>query len=161
MELSQEEKQQRGENYALYLLGRQDYTRSKLREKICQNHPDADPDKIINRLINFGYLNDESFAERYVQSLLNQKMGVPKIKQKMYAKGFPRELIDSVSSMESVYEHDFKSDALALKLRFYGAEPIVDQKIKQRAINKLLRKGFSFDVARYAVETLVEEDTFF
>lgn len=158
MELSPEEKQQRGENYALYLLGRQDYTCAKLREKICQKHPEADPDKIINRLIELGYLNDERFAERYVQSLLGQKMGVSKIKQKMYVKGFPRQIIDSVSNMENVQEHDFRSDALALKLRAYGEDPITDQKEKQRAINKLLRKGFSFDVAKYAVEARVKEE---
>jgi regulatory protein len=159
MELNKSDKQQRAENYAIFLLSRQDYTESKLRDKIKQNHPEADPEKIIVRMMEFDYVNDERFAERYVQSMLQSQQGVAKIKQKMYAKGFPRELIDSVSSMDSVQEHDFKSSALSLKIRLYGEDPISDQKLKQKAINKLLRQGFAFDAARYAVETR-QDDVF-
>lgn len=159
MELSSSEKQQRGENYAIFLLGRQDYTESKLRSKIKQVHPEAEPEKIILKMKEYGYINDERFAERYVQSLLHSQCGMAKIKQKMYSKGFPREIIDSVSSMENVQEYDFKASALELKLKLYGEDPITDQKLKQKALNKLLRAGFDFSAARYAVETK-QEDVF-
>jgi regulatory protein len=135
------------QQYAYYLLGRQDYTEKNLRQKLKERYPhQADMhDPCIEKCREYGYINDAQFAERYINSLLNQKVGQSVIRQKMYMKGFPRETIDEL--VGGIVDDDAIFDAaLSWRKKWYGDDPLTDQKTKQKAYNKLARKGFSSQI---------------
>jgi regulatory protein len=135
-------------NYALWLLARQGYTEKELRRKLSTTYPDgtAFNNEVIEYCQHYDYINDKKFAEAYVRSLLSQKMGINKIKQKMYTKGFSADDITEAISGDEVLAHDFFTQALALKQRRYGDAPLKEPKLKQKALNYLIRKGFDFSL---------------
>jgi regulatory protein len=135
------------QQYAYYLLGRQDYTEKNLRQKLKERYPHQSEmhDPCIETCREYGYINDIQFAERYINSLLNQKVGQNVIRQKMYVKGFPRETINELLS--HITDNDAIFDAaLSWRKKWYGDDPLTDQKTKQKAYNKLARKGFSSQI---------------
>ena len=49
----------------------------------------------IEKIESYGYVNDKDYAERYVESVKNQK-GINLIKQQLFAKGVSKQIIDEV-----------------------------------------------------------------
>lgn len=143
--------------YALYLLERQDYTETKLMQKLTVRfqHNQQFNQEVVDYCREYGYINDKRFAHRYTNSLLQQKMGPSKIRQKLYNKGFSSAVIDHAMTLTA--EKDYLSDALLLKQKKYGTQPISDAKEYQRAMGFLVRKGFTFDVATNALKMTEEE----
>ncbi len=145
--------------YLIYLLKDRDYTSGKLKQKLRQHerfkrdqtlHQDA-----IDKVVEWGYVNDQNFLERLVKNLMDQNVGLGKIRDKLYQKGFSSALIEQGVSMTS--EKDFFPVAMEAKRKKYGLEPVTDQKIKQRALGFLVRKGFSFQDANKALSMSEEE----
>jgi SOS response regulatory protein OraA/RecX len=88
----------------------------------------------------------------FAESLIKSSVGINKIKERMYVKGFSRLHIDLVVSSESITKHDTLPDALYWREKWYGQSLFPDFKEKQKCIIKLARKGFSFSDAKKATE---------
>jgi len=105
----------------------------------------------LNYLIERGIVNDLRYAERLTLSFSEKNIGLNKIKEKLYAKGFSSQTInDCVKSIETSDE-DYFDKALTLKIRKFGEAPIEDIKLKQKALRHLISKGFSFAIANKAI----------
>jgi regulatory protein len=105
----------------------------------------------LNYLIERGIVNDQRYAKRLTESLLEKNIGPNKIKEKLYIKGFSSQIInDCVSAIETSDEEYFDK-ALILKIRKFGADPIEDIKLKQKALRHLLSKGFSYSIANKVI----------
>lgn len=138
--------------YVYYLLGRQDYTEKKLRQKLGERYPyQAEMhDDCIAKCMEYGYVDDARFAERFVKSLINQKLGPSSIRQKMYAKGFPGPIIDEV--LPGLLDDEILLEsARDWRKKWFGEGPINDIKEKQKAYAKLARKGFSSQIISKAI----------
>lgn len=150
---------ERLEGYALFLLGRQDYTAKKMTEKLNLKYPQTlfqDSAQVIaalmEKLNQMGYINDERFLSSMLRSLLSQNIGESKIKQRLTSKGFNSANIkNAMSNLAEDDEQDFLSKALLLKNRKYGDAPITDRTLAQKALRMLVSKGFSFSVAQKAI----------
>ena len=59
---------------------------------------------------------------------------------------------------EETSDEDYFDKALTLKIRKFGAEPIDDLKLKQKALRHLITKGFSYAIANKAISHSGEED---
>ena len=129
-------------SHAVFLLDRRDYTEKRLRDKLNQRYRRDTQynDAVISAMKDMRAIDDMRFVEMYVSSLLNQKMGKMKIRQKLMAKGFGSEAIDFGMSLTN--EKDYLSDAIALKERKFGNKVFADYKEKQKAMAFLVRKGF-------------------
>ena len=126
---------------ALSLLNYMDRTESQLRQKLQEKsfHEQA-IDAAIEYVKSFGYINDVSYAERYI---LNRRTA--KSKREIYAalcqKGICREDIER--AMDSCYEaeDEFAAICRLCEKKHFVAEDATDVE-KKRMYNYLQRKGF-------------------
>ncbi len=114
----------------------------KLRMK---NFPEYAIEESVNLLYEYNYLNDRRFAESYIRSYMNSKSrNMLKKELSMRHIDFPDldELLDEVYKDEGMEEQDAIEDLMRKK---YGGQDLSDEKVKRRAVNFLLRHGFSFE----------------
>lgn len=139
------------QKYAMYLVERRDYTEKALKRKLDgQFARDKQFNQtVIDMIVDKGYIDDQRYMQRMVESLMEQSIGIAKIKQKLYMKGFSQQHIEDGISQAS--EKDFFPDVLALKQKKYGDAPITDMKLKQKALGFLVRKGFDFALCNKAI----------
>lgn len=150
-------------SYATWMLGRQDYTYNKLKQKMSQRFPNSEDDIILtlDTMVDYGYINDAKFLERLICSYIESDgFGPSLIKQKLYDKGFSRQDIDEAMSSEDMQQASFEDKAIAFKIKHYGESPITDPKERNRAMGKLVRKGFSFSDANKALSFDPENDLY-
>ena len=136
---------------AMHLLNAMDRTESQLRLKLKQNlYPDDVIEKAIQYVKSFGYVEDQGYAERFINNRQQSKS-----KREIYAalsqKGVSREQIEL--AMEACYEEADELDAIrriAEKKRF-SAEESTDAE-KKKLYDYLLRKGFKSDDIRQVIQ---------
>ena len=145
---------ERVKNYMQWMIERYgDYSAKLLLQKANLLFKD---DKQFNEaaldyLIERGIVNDQRYAQRLTENFSDQNIGLNKIKEKLYAKGFSSQVInDCVNAIETSDEEYFDR-ALMLKIRKFGEDPIEDIKLKQKALRHLISKGFSYSIANKAV----------
>ena len=136
---------------AMHLLNAMDRTESQLRLKLKQNlYPDDVIEKAIQYVKSFGYIEDQGYAERFINNRQQSKS-----KREIYAalsqKGVSREQIEL--AMEACYEETDELDAIrriAEKKRF-SPEESTDAE-KKKLYDYLLRKGFKSDDIRQVIQ---------
>ncbi|WP_158966562.1 regulatory protein RecX [Paraglaciecola sp. L3A3] len=152
---------ERVKGYYLWLIGKYgDYTAKTLIQKantLFKEDPSFN-EEALNYLIEQGIVDDLRYAQRLSQNYSEKNIGPNKIKQKLYAKGFASQIINEcVGSLDNT-EDDYLAKALALKVKKFGEPPIVDEKLKQKALRHLIGQGFSYSIANKAITTLGNED---
>ena len=100
----------------------------------------------------------ESITTKGQSSFSEKNIGVNKIKEKLYVKGFSSQIINECVSALETTEEDYFAKALSLKVRKFGAEPIGDLKLKQKALRHLIAKGFSYSIANQVISYSAEQD---
>lgn len=133
------------------LLSRRDHSVKELRQKLIRTVDEHSAEKAINKMIEYGYLDDENYAQKLLDYLVNSKnMSKSFIKQEMYKRGVPAEIInnilndveiDNVSSIVELLNKKYKN-----KL---NAENGYD-----KVIASLMRKGFSYSDVKSAFEEI-------
>jgi SOS response regulatory protein OraA/RecX len=143
--------------YAFYLLERQDYTSGRLFQKMNENfrRDTQFNQQAIDYFVDKNYVDDEAFLVRMVESLMRQDIGIGKIREKLYNKKFSGELVDKGISLAK--EKDFLPASIQTKQKKYGDDAVTDQKLKQKALGFMVRKGFDFALSRKVLESSVAE----
>lgn len=114
--------------------------------------PQVSIDLIIERLKQKEMLNDLEFAKAWVQSRRRSKQkGKNALKSELYQKGINKEIIEKVVSQESlVSEEELATISLEKKLKSWkNLEP---QKLKQKSLGFLMRKGFDYEIAKTVLD---------
>lgn len=135
--------------YALFLLGIKLRTEGEIREKLkAKSYKLEAVDKVINQLKENGYINDENYAEVYLENLKKYKSwGYFGIKKKLMEKKLPREIIENVLAEGVTEEEELeiakkflkKQNSLPLRGRDKGG---VSREQKVGLARKLAAKGF-------------------
>ncbi len=103
-------------------------------------------EKVIEKLVNYKYLDDTEYAKRYVATY-SKSCGKKMLKYKLMQKGISESIIDSVLT------DDLSCEETAYK--------IAEKYLKNKELNKqnilkcykyLLSKGFSYDEAKVVVD---------
>jgi regulatory protein len=115
-------------------------------------------EEALNHLIERGMVDDLRYAKRLTLSYSEKNMGPNKIKQKLYSKGFTSQIINLCVESINNTEEDYLDKALVLKLKKFGGSPIVDVKLKQKALRHLIGQGFSYSIANKAISHSGKED---
>ena len=102
-------------------------------------------------LIERDIVNDLRYAQRLTESLTEKNIGLNKIKEKLYTKGFSSQTINECIGSVETTDEDYFEKALILKIRRFGEEPIEEIKLKQKALRHLISKGFSYSIANKAI----------
>ncbi len=143
----------RAKKRVLYFMKNADKTKSQIKRKLKEGfYPEAVIDKTMEFLNKYGFANDESYAERYIEELKN-KCSKREIEAKLYAKGIDSELIgEAVSGLDAEAEYGAAARALSKKYpRGMTAED------RNKAYGFLARKGFSRDSAEYAINAVMTD----
>lgn len=157
------------ENAALYYLQRYatsaENFRRVMRRKImrsCHFHKD-DPEKfyplvdaLVTRYVAAGLLNDKGFAEARVTSLRRQGRSKNAIMAKLAAKGLPKTAVE-----DALEHHDDEETELQAALKLVKRKKLgkaTEPKDRQKEMAVLGRAGFSFEIARAALEYSGDDD---
>lgn len=109
---------------------------------------------VIEKLRGYGFLNDGEYAEAYVEQAAKRKGG-RLIRMELRGKGLADAEIDG--ALEGLDEQTEREAALAL-LQKYMRGKSADVQTLQKAYRHLMGKGFSYEVAKFALSTYGDID---
>lgn len=139
----------RAEMRLLHLLEKRDYTEYQLRDKLREGYyPQNIIDQAIEKMKGYRYVDDERYAKRYIESLINRK-STRQIILELERKGIKKSLIQQMY-LELEDEGNIADEyAIAiniLKKRKYAFQE-ADEKEKAKQMRYLLGKGIPSDIA--------------
>lgn len=116
----------------------------KLPTKILPEFPDEMLELVVARLTERGYLDDERFAEYYIENRNARKgSSLRKLRLELAQKGVAAEIVDRVLASGERNDAEEIRKIIAKKQRKYDDEKLVAY---------LVRQGFDYYTAREAVE---------
>lgn len=145
----------RAYNCAVALLSRRDHSEKELMRKLKEKGYAEGSEEAVAKLKSSGYVDDERFCRLFASELVRLKgYGKRRIEQELYLKGVSRDIISAV-----LEEISFDNDKLSDIIRRKYLSKMTDEKGKQRAINALMRLGYSYREIKDALNNLDEEIT--
>jgi regulatory protein len=135
--------------------------RDFLTKKLKNSHTTAPMifEKVMARMFDYGYVNDEQFARDWVASRLRSKpKGTRLLELELLRKGIAKDIIDqTISQAFGSGEADERSLAKAVAekraavwMRYSGMER------KKKLFDLLSRRGFPYDVIAGVIDELME-----
>ena len=138
---------------ALQLLSRHDFTRQMMLEKLKQKQVPQDiAEQTIAFLEEYRYLDDESYAKRYVKYHSAAK-GKHRLRQELLQKGIAPETAEE--ALLDVEQEDTLYRMAEKKFKTLPSD--YDRKDLQRLKNYFLRRGFSYEEINRCFSKLTEE----
>lgn len=108
--------------------------------------------KVIDKLIEYDYVNDESFAKKYAteKELLKGKRAIA---YELKIKGVDEKIIDKV-----INEADDEDEGCMHVAVKYLKGRVLDYEMLGKCYRYLLSKGFSYDVAKETLDKIKNDD---
>ncbi len=139
-------------NTAVAMLARRSCSQKEIEDRLYYHHYDEEVvSLVVCKLNKEKLLNDEDFTSQWVQSRM-KKYGASRIKQELRLKGIDTDTASA--ALEELYSEDEQfENAVALAKRKIKSIPVEKErgKIFQSVTGMLIRKGFSWDMAKKAV----------
>lgn len=131
----------RAKDKAMWLISYRDHAKGELINKVKKDTSLEAAEKAVERLEELGLINDESFATRYANDLINLKhLSKNGAKRKLIEKGIDKDLAQEV--LDNI-DCDTESNIKAIVDKKY-AKYLCDDKGKRRCFNALLQLGYSY-----------------
>jgi len=135
-------------NYAVRALGRRAHSVGELREKLGRTAAsNGDVDVVLVKLREFGYLNDQQFAENFASARLeNQGFGKMRVLRELRQKRVAPKLAEQVTeqAFQDTNETDLIEAFLERKYRGKQLGPfLAEEKNLASAFRRLRYAGFS------------------
>ena len=149
--------------YAMHLLQDQDRTEKELMDKLT--HASYDDDIAIEALAyvkKFGYVDDERYAEHYINRNKNTRSRRA-IRQELMKRGVAQETVTQMLDDAACEEDEYTAIARLLKKRHYHPVGESDedtdcpgreeaQRERDKQLRYLASKGFPYSAVRYVFE---------
>jgi regulatory protein len=140
-----EEEYKKAKKYTLDRLSLRSYPTAELVALLEKNLVSSETiDKIINDCKRYGYLNDKEWIESFVKSETARGVGPQKILYKLRSKG-----IDANTAEMFLKDNSRDEDVITVLKKLletkYKRFDLNNYKEKNKVINSLLRKGYSYD----------------
>lgn len=144
----------RAYNKGLDLLSHRPHGTKELVKKLCEKgHEKESAEKACDRLLELGLLNDEEFARLLANELYERKgYGIKRIKQELVFRGIEREIAEN--AIESLDIDTQTRIILVIKKKYLNK--INDEKGRKRAIDGLMRLGYSYLDIKTALNSISE-----
>ena len=142
----------RAYNKGLDLLSRRPHGTKELIKKLCEKgHEKESAEKACDRLLELGLLNDEEFARLLAKELYERKgYGIKRINQELIFRGIDREIAEN--AVESLDIDTQTRIILVIKKKYINK--INDEKGRKRAIDGLMRLGYSYSDIKSALNSI-------
>jgi len=133
---------------ALKILGSRNFSKQEMIKRLTlKGESQANAEETVEWLCELGYIDDSGYATLIVRHYTQKGYGTARIKDELYKRGIDREIWDEkLAEADESETGDAALEFLKKKLR--GSD---DEDDLKRAFNALVRRGFSFDEARAAV----------
>jgi len=134
-------------------LGRRDRSKSELNSKLLfRGYEESEAHEAIEKLVRLGLLNDLNFAKNYVRSsMLGRSKGQRRIVLELKRKGISDDDINE--AFDLIWPEDESQMITKEAIRVINKNKLqTREKIYHRSIAYLLRRGFSYDKAKKAVQ---------
>ncbi|MBQ9413393.1 MAG: regulatory protein RecX [Oscillospiraceae bacterium] len=133
---------------ALRILGARPLSEGELYDRlVSKGESERNAAAAVAWLVELRFLNDTEYASMLVRHCAGKGYGPRRIREELYRRKVPREKWDE--ALEELPEQDRTVDRL-LRARLKSAEP--DRTELKKATDALLRRGFSWEEVRAAVE---------
>ena len=144
----------RAYNKGLDLLSHRPYGTKELIKKLCEKgHEKESAEKASDRLLELGLLSDEEFARLLANELYERKgYGIKRIKQELVFRGIDREIAEN--AIETLDIDTQTRIILVIKKKYLNK--IYDEKGRKRAIDGLMRLGYSYSDIKSALNSISE-----
>ena len=138
---------------ALKILGSRNFSEKEMFKRLTSKGETEDNSaEAVKWLVELGYINDSDYATLIVRHYSAKGYGVTRIRDELFKRGISRDLWDE--KLEEISDDEMDDAALEfLKKKLKGSE---DKDDLRRATDALVRRGFSFDDARAAVNRYLE-----
>ena len=142
---------------AVKLLAAKPRSIAELRERLLEKEwtNEEAVDAAIAKLSEYGYVNDEQFAQSFAASRVRQKpIGRTRLARDLQMKKVPKELADAAikATYEETPEETLIDDVIGKRVRLRG-RPETREETKS-LFDHLLRRGFSYDLVIRKVRDL-------
>jgi regulatory protein len=135
----------------LRMLARREYSEAEIRRKLeAKQAAETLVDKVIARVQELGYQNDERYTACYIRYGVSQGKGPAWIAAQLYRRGIEKKLIQQ---MLDAAEVDWPSIAAA-QLRRKFKTPSADPKEMARQFRHLASRGFDPEMVYSAIAAL-------
>ena len=144
---------------AVAMLAVRACSKGEIRQKLRRiGYSEETADMVICKLEKNHLLNDGEFADQWVQYRSGQKYGPRRISQELRSKGVSAE--DAESALEDIPEETQLENASALARKaLQRAKADEDpRKTRQKVTAALVRRGYSWDLARRAVDHVLQPE---
>ncbi|HHW92725.1 MAG TPA: regulatory protein RecX [Firmicutes bacterium] len=142
--------------YALNLLSYRSYSVEEFRQRLRQKgFTEAITGQVIALMTDYGYLNDEAYARRWIETLLQRRgYGKKRLLQELLARGIKRCLAETLlEEIPNSAELD-RARALAQK-KIRSLANSNRPKIYRRLAQFLTRQGFAPEISRRVLEEIL------
>lgn len=142
---------------ALWYTGRYLCSEKRLLEYLHKKGCGEYADEIVEKLKQIKAV-DDVYAARYYAEIYSKKYGPAVLKEKLYKKGFRKELIDEIiKGIDEEAEGEAALKSAEEKLRRLPQD-IPEKKKAERLYRHLMYRGFSHRIAYDAVRKLLNKD---
>lgn len=142
---------------AMHLLAVRDYGYKELVMKLCENYEEIIAYEVADKMVSYGYVNDEIYAAKLANYYINTKKKGKKIAQySMKQRGLDSELIDEV--LKRYDTDDIRVQILSVINKKYS-DCYVDYKSSKRAFDGLMRNGYNFNDIKWCIDKYKSEVT--
>lgn len=143
-------------NKALHHLSHKRRTEAEVKGYL-KDFDDSTIIKTIEKLRSYNFIDDEAYGEDFVVNQGSQLKGRYLIERKLTQKGIQQDIIESSLTMLSPDEELKNAEKLAYDY-FKGKKSLPYNQIKQKLSQKLLGKGYNWEIIRKAISYLDENE---
>lgn len=142
-------------NKAADLLSRRDHSVKELRDKLILTSDPVSADKAIEKMLEFGYLDDEKYARNLVKYLFETKhYSASHVRQECFRRGIDRDIVQQLLEDD---EPDNVKNALALIEGKYRTK-LLQENGREKVTAALMRKGFTYSDIKSAFYRFENDD---
>ena len=143
-------------NSAFDLLSRRIHTEHELRTKLKKKFWNSNINIVIEECRGLNLLNDDYFAECYIQELISKGKGKFQIISSLKRKGISKDISDKYIAqlINADDELERAKNIAQRKMRSYRNEPA--DKVKEKLMRHLLSKGYSYEIIYDAIGSVIK-----
>lgn len=141
-------------DYSLKLISMKSYSEKSMLEKLIKKKFSTNEiSQTVKKLKEYGYINDESLAERLIGNGKAKLIGRIKLSYDMYKNGINKQLTDELIEKFYSKEEEREIAAMALNKKRHSIIKYKDNSLifKKKLYDFLQRRGFSSDI----IETIL------
>ncbi|MBD1584023.1 regulatory protein RecX [Pseudoalteromonas sp. S16_S37] len=146
-----ESEKQKLKNYVLWLLGRQEYSKKELSQKLKAKQAD---DNLIENLLQWceslGYIDDNRYCESFLRRQINKGLGLKRVLAEAGNKGVDRALLMQLIDAQEIDWFELASDTYTRK--FTSTPQKLDYKEKAKRVRYMMYRGFSYEEIDFAMQ---------